>query len=514
MAVRVLVSDCLDVLPTLGACSVDAIVTDPPAGIGFMGVGWDTYSTPKGGPRTDAEWDWSGSKERARTADAQVRVVRKQGRLFRESMAPAFEECLRVLKPGGHALVWGLPRTSYWTATALEDAGFEIRDVIVHLFGTGFPKSASVSKQIDKAAGAEREVIGQGQYASRNPRADHSRQGSVFADDSYVRPPGQPITAPATDAARQWDGWGTALKPASEHWILCRKPLAEPTVAANVLEHGTGALNIDGCRLVGTKDVPASPSRLSGHSLSGSADGSLRRATGQESGFDPNVGRWPANVVLSHSEDCEAVGTRQVANRDGATDTQESSTNTYGWAKGGIQRKGVSRTGLETVESYACVDGCPVALLDAQSGERPVSGSARNGRPAARRDYKTGMFGAGGFQGPLHNDTGGASRFFYTAKSSSAERNAGCEHLGGNTHPTVKSLALMRYLCRLITPPGGTILDPFAGSGSTLCAAVLEGFNAIGIEREVEYAALAQARTDHWSAQMRQLGLFGVEAAR
>lgn len=298
-------------------------------------------------------------------------------------LTEVMREVHRVLKPGSHGLVWALPRTSHWTATALEDAGFEIRDVITHLFGTGFPKSHDVSKAIDKMHGAEREVIGERTFVQGGGNSLELRQGPrkvVMVND----------TLPATDDAKQWQGWGTALKPASEHWILIRKPL-NGTVATNIVQHGTGALNIDASRIRKT---------------------------------DGTSGRWPANVIVSHNVDC----------------------------------------------AEACTDGCAVSLL------------------------------------------GSPSRFYYCAKPSKREKNAGCESieptqsgvgalrddgrgkLASNSHPTVKSIALMQYLIRLITPPQGSVLDMFAGSGSTLVAAQSAGFSGIGIEREADYIAIARAR--------------------
>jgi site-specific DNA-methyltransferase (adenine-specific) len=349
--------DCGEVLKTLPPDSVDAIVTDPPAGIGFMGKSWDG---DKGG--RDAWIAW---------------------------LADIMREGLRILKPGGHALVWAIPRTSHWTATALELAGFEIRDVVVHLFGTGFPKSLDVSKAIDKAAGAEREVIAPGRYANRGRRTDNNTYAQSTPSSQEV------LTAAATPEAAQWAGWGTALKPAAEHWILARKPLVG-TVAANVLEYGTGVLNIDGCRIGTSKRVTSSGAKIQNGA-------SITRANPNAvgTGFDPNIGRWPANVTLD----------------------EESA-----------------------------------AMLDVQSGT-------------------------------------GASRFFYCAKPSRTERHAGTAD--GNKHPTVKAIALMRWLCRLITPPGGVVLDPFAGSGSTGAAALAEGFEFVGVEREQEYFEIALARLRH-----------------
>ncbi len=316
---------------------------------------------------------------------------------------------------------------------ALEDAGFEVRDVVTHLFGTGFPKSLDVSKAIDKAAGAERPVIGQ-------RKADDIRGGNLN-------------TAPATDAARQWQGFGTSLKPACEFWWLVRKPLGEKTVAANVLKHGTGALNIDGCR-IGTTEFIGRNSTVGGDQAEGW--GTKNRNTDGSP-----LGRFPANLVL----DEEAA-----------------------------------------------------ALLDKQSGITQSGGTGGGGKT---------------FHGVVYDqpkekrvppNAGGASRFFYVAKASRADRNSGLEGLPqserhtttgatrpnrparlgadpqatprpeANTHPTVKSTKLMSYLCRLVTPPGGVVLDPFMGSGSTGVAALAEGFRFVGIEAEAAYFAIAKER--------------------
>lgn len=379
--------DCLIALKSLPDNSVDSLVTDPPAGISFMGKDWDK---DKGGRDQWIAW-----------------------------MTEVMQECLRVMKPGAHGLVWAIPRTSHWTATALENAGFEVRDVVTHLFGSGFPKSLDISKAIDKAAGKERtEVIGQKHCGL------HHRGGSnSFTDDNwkaenrdgdYVN-----ITAPATPEAKQWQGFGTALKPASEHWILVRKPCSEKTVAANVLKHGCGGINIDGCRIGISSDDP----------------NHRKPSVEWQNADNPNVthfgsggrpienlntqGRFPANLLLSHTLFCDDE----------------------------------------------CDDSCPVRLLDEQSG---VSKGGNRGQQIKR------------FRG--------ASRFFYVAKASKRERGE------GNSHPTVKPQKLMQYLITLITPPNGTVLDPFAGSGSTLVAAKALGFKFIGIEREKEYFDIATRR--------------------
>lgn len=403
--------DCLAILPTLEDCSVDAIVTDPPAGIAFMGKAWDR---DKGGK---TEWiDW----------------------MFEVAL-----QCRRVIKPGGHALVWAIPRTSHWTGSAWEDAGWQVRDKIYHVFGSGFPKSLDVSKAIDKAAGAEREVVGDRKLTGKarilsggnfNGEYKEHYRGSVHDYKEIYN-----ITAPATPEAKQWAGWGTALKPAAEEWWLFRKPLIG-TVAANVLQHGTGAINVDGCR------VEANGDRLGGGRISTTTDGWDRpwkhnsesieacMARGDEAvAKAERLGRWPANFTHDGSDEVMALFPQT----------------TSGLIKSHHQQNGKTR-GI-----YGQMDG-----IQTDRG-----------------------FG----------DSGSAARFFYCAKASQDDRNSGDVP---NTHATVKSQDLMTYLCRLITPPGGTILDPFTGSGSTGKAAIIEDFKFIGIEREAEYIEIAKARLD------------------
>jgi site-specific DNA-methyltransferase (adenine-specific) len=356
--------------------SVDSIVTDPPYGLSFMGKRWD-YDAP-------SEDIW--------------------------------RECLRVLKPGGHLLAFAGTRTQHRMAARIEDAGFEIRDMIAWVYGSGFPKSLDVSKAIDKAAGAKREVIGHNS-CSKGIKPGQNNYGG----NSAPYEAGHDITSPATDAAKQWDGWGTALKPALEPITVARKPLIG-TVAENVIQHGTGGLNIDGCRVPGV--LEGDPNRFH------KTDGGKFVARFNSAPTVTAAGRWPANFT-----------------HDG--------------------------------------DQLVMELFPS-------------------------------------NDTGSAARFFYCAKASKKDRDEGCQgleerisHLSGNRcvntskgdgtelrefrpcrnhHPTVKPTALMRYLCRLVTPREGTVLDPFMGSGSTGKAAVLEGFNFIGIEREAEYVEIAKAR--------------------
>jgi len=369
----------------------DCIVTDPPYGLAFMGKQWD-HSVP-----SVALWS----------------------------------ECLRVLKPGGHLLSFGGTRTYHRLVVNIEDAGFEIRDMVAWLYGTGFPKSLRLEAAIDrhyghskkrgKGAGAERVAL---QMGGATGKAKNGLSSDY--DDA---------PAPVTQEASRWQGWGTALKPAHEPVVLARKPLIG-TVAENVLAHGTGGIHIDACRI------------HSGPSQGGSVSG--QSALGQGSGWNAHdnrtcsidrtmsQGRWPANVIHDGSDEVEA---------------------------------------------------------------------------------------------PLKD----ASRFFYAAKASKSEREAGLDHLpakqqdtsrkkgnpGGNNprnrgvkdrknhHPTVKPLDLMRYLVRLVLPPDGKLLDPFAGSGSTIIASVLEGAAvSVGIEREAEYVQIAQARLDHWCPSHDPLDIF------
>lgn len=422
MAFEIKHGDCLEVMRGMPDNSVDAIVTDPPYGLSFMGKKWD-YDVPS---------------------------------------VEVWSECLRVLKPGGHLLAFAGTRTQHRMAVRIEDAGFEIRDMIAWVYGSGFPKSLDVSKAIDKAAGAEREVIGSGK--GRTGAAAQPNGGSSFSDDSYQWPGDYDITTPATDAARQWQGWGTALKPALEPITVARKPLVG-TVAENVLEHGTGALNIDGCR-VATSDNQSRPRGTFPHS-----DDSWGNGRSEEVSASHEAGRWPANLIHDGSEEVLA--------------------------------------------------GFP---------QSSVTGKRSDKSKAATVDGTT--WGTDNHQSTEYTDTGSAARFFYCAKASKADRDEGLSNPatpfvqfqtgngasgkpsslseGRNTeyrnhHPTVKPTALMRYLCRLVTPPGGTVLDPFTGSGSTGRGAVLEGFSFIGIEREAEYIPIAEARI---AEAQKSLGLF------
>jgi len=414
----------LDVLPFMADNSIDSIVCDPPYELGFMGKSWDS----------------SG--------------IAYSVELWRE--------CFRVLKPGGHLLAFGGTRTWHRVAVAIEDAGFDLRDSIAWLYGSGFPKSHDISKGIDKAAGAEREVIGQsnavGMKSITKARVEQGyRKNLTVANERNTID----ITTPATNDAKKWVGWGTALKPAFEPVVVARKPLVG-TVAENVLTWGVGGLNIDSSRIPAQDSFGGGAKGSSGFAANYASDGWV---AGSE------LGRWPANIIL---------------------------------------------------------DEYTAGLLDEQSGQS----TSKVGNP--RGTTKKGLFANSEFNkvGKEHNDSGGASRFFYVAKASKRDRNEGLKQLpekqtvgggGGigdyvddvnsasgkygsekapaqNFHPTVKPTDLMRYLIRLVTPAGGLVLDPFAGSGSTGKAALLDGYQFIGIELTADYLPIIEGRL-RWADQ-------------
>jgi site-specific DNA-methyltransferase (adenine-specific) len=391
---ELLLGDCRVRLKEFADNSIDSIVTDPPYELGFMGKSWDASGV---------------------AYDVTV-----------------WQECLRVLKPGGHLLSFGGSRTYHRMACAIEDAGFQIRDQIMWVYGSGFPKSLNISKAIDKAAGAEREVIGQKLHARKGVASAEER--TAIGAGAFGEARMGDVTAPATAEAKEWDGWGTALKPAHEPIVLARKPLVG-TVANNVLTYGVGGINIDGCR-VGDEVLGGGtmPNLRDVGAMSKEATGIDKLSFGQNSRpatrleHQSHVGRFPANFIHDGSD--------------------------------------------EVIELF----------------------------PSVRADES-------------------AARFFYCAKASKKDRNEGLDGFAekrpdertttgmgtfdekgvakqANHHPTVKPTELMRYLCRLITPPNGTVLDPFTGSGSTGKAAVLEGFNFIGIEQSAEYIEIAKARVN------------------
>jgi len=370
----------LDVLPTLPDNSIDSIVTDPPYELGFMGKSWDSTG-----------------------------IAYNVG---------LWRECLRVLKPGGHLLAFSGSRTYHRMTCAIEDAGFEVRDQIMWVYGSGFPKSHNISKALDKSAGISREDKFEGafdRFAGPTGNKKCDKCGKWLVSGSPCQCP-RPQDEPQSQEAKQWDGWGTALKPVHEPICLARKPI-EGTVADNVLKWSVGGINIDACR-VGNEGGCAGAGAGAGARVFGNGlNGTFAKPV-------PGLGRFPANLMHDGSQE----------------------------------------------------------VLELFPGDEGAS----------------------------------AARFFYCPKASKADRDEGCKDLpdrewkqegaaiperenrpfipSKNNHPTVKPTELMRYLCRLVTPPGGTVLDPFTGSGSTGRGAVLEGLNFVGIELSAEYAAIAEAR--------------------
>jgi site-specific DNA-methyltransferase (adenine-specific) len=430
MSVQLVQGDCIRLARSLPADSIDSLVCDPPYEIGFMGKSWDST-----------------------------------GIAFQ---VEAWKEFYRTMKPGAYLTAFGGTRSHHRLMCAIEDAGFEIRDCLMWVYGQGFPKSRDISKAIDKEAGQAREVIGIREYAG----------GHIQHSDTTTSPIGNAFlperthdhrleTTPTTQAARQWDGWGTALKPAWEPIVLARKPLSEKTVAANMLRWGTGAINIDGCR-IGMDE--AEHKVIDGRSGAGFGTGNTvgghqGRAEGK---FKSHAeGRWPANLV--HDGSAEVLEGFPSPHGAGAATNKKfvrgENTNVYGKASEGLSGARIGDEGSASRFFYC-------AKADKERGTRP-GGFANIGADK----------GSSVPNGPTYDDgDGSTSRFFYCAKASKKDRNAGCDAEHPNKHPTVKPTALMQWLTRLTTQPGGTVFDPFMGSGSTGRGAVLEGFNFIGCD--------------------------------
>ncbi len=432
-----LLGDCRDVLRTLADNSIDSIVTDPPYELGFMGKSWDASGI---------------------AYDVTV-----------------WQECLRVLKPGGHLLSFGGSRTYHRMACAIEDAGFQIRDQIMWVYGSGFPKSLNVSKSIEgllTTGSANKtafknlagEQVERGDWGIAKQQFTHGQRDTNYDKTASATRLGK--LEPTTAEAKEWDGWGTALKPAHEPIVLARKPL-DGTVANNVLTHGTGGINIDGCR-VGRADGDDSSAgnrtaTFGTQDTSSGGDGS--------GGWSQNEqGRFPANFI-----------------HDGSDEVLEL----FPDAKGGTWN---TTKGARHFNN----DGEPTGYATSKS-DSSVGSAARffYCAKASKKDRNEGLddfeekqtLGGGGLTAELRDDgsyeTASAGGKFGSVKAKQT-----------NHHPTVKPTDLMRYLVRLITPRNGTVLDPFTGSGSTGKAAVLEGFNFIGIEQSAEYIEIAKARVN------------------
>jgi DNA modification methylase len=430
--------DNIELIKKLPDNSIDAIVSDPPYALNFMNKKWD-------------------------------------------SDVPSVEfwkEVYRVLKPGGHVLSFGGTRTYHRMVVNIEDAGFEIRDQIMWLYGSGFPKSHNIGKAVDatiKTGKSNPKSINKSEMSKTDGQVVEVSQpnNGILGDKKLVT---KTIGASLeTEQAQEWEGWGTALKPANEPICLARKPLSEKSVALNVLKWGTGGINIDGCRIKFNGDKPKECELVDFRGNGYNAPGKERK-TIEDKNYIPNdEGRFPANIILD-----EIAG--ELLD----------------------EQSGVSKSSKANMKS-------------AQSGNSDGRYNWNNGE---KNDFES-------VRG--HNDSVGASRFFYQAKVSKKERNMGLDGfedkspdylprysknengdltradgsivkpvINKNTHPTIKPVQLMSYLCRLITPPGGTILDPFMGSGSTGIAAILEGFNFIGFDLDPDYVKIAEARISNY----------------
>ena len=484
MTWQIITADCLEAMAEMEEASVDAIVTDPPYGLEFMGKEWDRLGDVRQPGDPTFHKSGVGPFDRATVRygyDVDLHAI--QDWHYRWAI-----QALRVLKPGGHLLAFGGTRTYHRLACAVEDAGFEIRDCLAWMYGSGFPKSLDVSKAIDKAAGAEREVVGENPNRRPNSQPTYSLDGEArnFAVDV------QPLTAPATPEAQRWQGWGTALKPAFEPVVLARKPLVG-SVAQNVQAYGTGALNIDGTRI--ESEGYAYPNGPKGN-VTATSYHLPRREEPVES---HPAGRWPANVVL----DPEAAAlldeqTGELKSPASYVRGAEVENHVYGRYGSPERMEGYGDTGGASRFFY-----CPKADreerdrgLEHRRTETPRSvGYGGMPTPRCRVCGNRTLVGAGeGDRRPNcgHDDWEWTDQAAPGWRGSKAD--GGPEGQARNPHPTVKPVELMRWLCKLVTPPGGLVLDPFAGSGSTGIAALREGFDFVGIEREADYAEIARDR--------------------
>jgi len=553
----------------------DAIVTDPPYGLG---------NEPNAEEMLKA-WIENGYLE--------VKGVGFMGKEW-DAFVPQplfWKEAFRVLKHGGHIVSFFGTRTYDWGVMAMRLAGFEVRDCIQWIYGSGFPKSHNIFKAIDKKPNLqyikewkkwlEKEIeisdrsqkeinemcgfnaIGYSRYDSKDNWATNipsfdkwvkmkdaigiqTMEWDFICDSNenergWIEPTGglsggsgntigrfsgkQLSDNSISEKAKQWDGWGSALKPANEPIVLARKPLEKGlSIAENVLKWGTGGINIDGCR-VGSDLIKGQKAGQGFNNVKGfGVNTKLGNEEAKEYISTDVNGRFPANLIFTHHPECICDGLKKAGSgKEGGYNYEGNTYEVEGFVPNNSPQAN-SNYGTETIEDWTCHEDCPIKIMDEQSGERkgwasqnhsnfsPYGGNSFNSSKTNRLVFHKG-----------YDDKGGASRFFYCAKASKAERNKGLEGLeqktikGGdkgqderavaykirptptaNTHPTIKPIKLMQYLIRLITPPNGIVLDPFMGSGTTGVACKLEGFSFVGIEMNPEYHQIAIARIENY----------------
>jgi site-specific DNA-methyltransferase (adenine-specific) len=514
--VKLMLGDNISSLKKLPDNSIDSVVTDPPYGLSFMGKKWD-YDVPS------VEF-WS--------------------------------EVYRVLKPGGHVLSFGGTRTYHRMTVNIEDAGFEIRDQIMWLYGSGFPKSRNIGKDIEKinVGGLDKlKQIGtkKGTVATNHHElaTKDKPKGFSYKTASHTLSHSEVATArtqttgdiPVYEINNEFGGWGTALKPANEPICVARKPLSEKSVALNVLKWGTGGINIDGCR-VGSEEIKRGNASVNNDEGRYNWNNGTSK-TNPDYKPDETPGRFPANIILECLCDEVIKGEKGEVKRSGSRDRTKhdyNSVGNFGSKKGAI----LAPDNYNDKGDIHTNPMCPCYMLDEQSGvskSNCKSGVVEGKSPGQYNNYDQRTEGSTaespiGYKKKImvgdYNDKGGASRFFYQAKVSKAERNMGLdgfedkiknslqvtmsdgvipeshkrfESIVKNNHPTVKPVNLMAYLCRLVTPPNGIVLDPFCGSGSTGIAAQLEGFRFCGMEMDEDYFKIAEARINDYESYRKFL---------
>jgi site-specific DNA-methyltransferase (adenine-specific) len=551
--IRLLKGDCLQKLKELEDNSIDSVVTDPPYGIGFMNKEWDS---PKK-HRELIEREQKRSEERHKEGKSPAKGTftkgvqpglpiggAKEGRWFQEWSEEWAKEAYRVLKPGGYILSFCAPRMYHRMTSGIEDAGFEIRDQLMWVFGSGFPKSHNIGKAIDKIEGNEREIVG----VSKNDRPNSQVKGGRGFDSAFNSgQEHQPIIE--TKGTSQWEGWGTALKPAHEPIVMARKPF-KGTVADNVLEWGTGGINVDGCR-IGYEDTPNPATNPKyrheqNYKMPEKGQESKGAVSFSSSNNDVNVeGRFPANIIFECT--CDTTHTKPAPKSGHWPKGKVKGFGEFGGGESSYEGVGPKEEGDMVIHTDP---NCPCYILDQQSGN--IKGGKNmppfQGKPQNDINFTSGVKEINRIG---YNDNGGASRFFYCPKASKKDRNEGCDDLENavgdytniaskrlkcntcgkwgiatdhckceepdwiqpetkNIHPTVKPTDLMAYLVRLVTPKGGVVLDPFMGSGSTGKACVREGMNFIGIEREEEYMEIAKTRIEHEQKKNKHTLFFDI----